>query len=647
MEKKNNKSIQFIFCVFISILIILNLINLVPISHSQLNDDSFYINSEFKMLENGEIRGNETNATTIDFTLPSESWIFNHTEINFSSIKFKREIYIVEDEIGIYYRELDKQEKALAVQINLTEPTKIYGVHVFGDEYKPSTTTTITVQINGYDSISNQPNNSRYCSTPINMTTTAGWYIMNFSSPIILPKGRYYLVLNGTEMLPQDNAKYHWFQNTLNPNNPDLYIWEYVSGMWRNTTGGIQPESGAPFLYKLDQKVLSNFNPEEHNMSIMIGEDFYPVLNGLTPGTGILSTILNFSPNSSNVTLLINHTSSFSIHFNMSYKNNLSNFLFSGGTGEIKDNDPSIEWTLNPNIQRNIDKSNISFSYPSTWHNLTILRNDVNITLLVTINKINHLLIIPNNVILNGAEWKFTANSSNLEEKITFSNFPTELQSGKELEFKVVLISPITSGTLTFYIKKPSETNVYVESWEISETSHTFNFTIPSNWASGEYTAKIYWNNQTDGGLKTHSLPIEPKPTPFPWLQVLFGTIGGLIGIFAIAIISYKGIKTLRQRHIEERQRLYNQCMDILNLDYIMVTDKKSGLNLYIQNFSEKEIEPSLISGFLQAIHSFGIELIKVEDKTQTIKLEYQDSIVLMTEFVNLRIILLMKETPS
>ena len=87
--------------------------------------------------------------------------------------------------------------------------------------------------------------------------------------------------------------------------------------------------------------------------------------------------------------------------------------------------------------------------------------------------------------------------------------------------------------------------------------------------------------------------------------------------------------------------------MDALNLEYLMVTDKKSGLNLYEQNFAGKSIDGTLISGFLQAIHSFGIELIKVEDKSQTIKLEYKDSIILMSEFVNLRLILIMKEKPS
>ena len=72
-----------------------------------------------------------------------------------------------------------------------------------------------------------------------------------------------------------------------------------------------------------------------------------------------------------------------------------------------------------------------------------------------------------------------------------------------------------------------------------------------------------------------------------------------IVGILAFGIISYQGIKILRKRNEERTQILLNQCVDILNLDYIMVTDKKSGLNLYIQNFSERENEASLISGFL------------------------------------------------
>ena len=87
--------------------------------------------------------------------------------------------------------------------------------------------------------------------------------------------------------------------------------------------------------------------------------------------------------------------------------------------------------------------------------------------------------------------------------------------------------------------------------------------------------------------------------------------------------------------------------MDALNIDYFIVSEKKSGLCLYDQIISGTEMDSTIISGFLQAIHTFGIELMKVEDRSQTIKLEYQNSIILMSEFVNLRLILMMKESPS
>jgi hypothetical protein len=78
-----------------------------------------------------------------------------------------------------------------------------------------------------------------------------------------------------------------------------------------------------------------------------------------------------------------------------------------------------------------------------------------------------------------------------------------------------------------------------------------------------------------------------------------------------------------------------------------MVSEKKSSLNVYEQTFSAKTIDTTLISGFLSAIRSFGIELTNVEDSTQTIKLEYKNSKILMSEFKDFRIVLIMNENPS
>ena len=87
--------------------------------------------------------------------------------------------------------------------------------------------------------------------------------------------------------------------------------------------------------------------------------------------------------------------------------------------------------------------------------------------------------------------------------------------------------------------------------------------------------------------------------------------------------------------------------MDVLNLDYFIIIEKRTGLNIYEQILASKNIDASLITGFLEAIRTFGIELTGANEQSQTIKLEYQQSKIIMSEFKSFRILLIMKENPS
>ena len=58
-------------------------------------------------------------------------------------------------------------------------------------------------------------------------------------------------------------------------------------------------------------------------------------------------------------------------------------------------------------------------------------------------------------------------------------------------------------------------------------------------------------------------------------------------------------------------------------------------------------IDASLISVFFEAIRNFGIELTGTYTQSQTVKLEYQNSKIIMTEFKDFRIIFVMTENPS
>ena len=172
--------------------------------------------------------------------------------------------------------------KGFAVQINITEPTIIYSVQIHG-RMSVQANTNITVQINGYDSATNSPNNTVYLSTPLNMSSTnTDWYVQEFPTNMSFSAGNYSLVFNATEMPNPDPGKYFW-SYTDTPNNTALYYSEYSGPGW---DPGVQNQ---PFLYKIDQKVSRSYDPEEINMSAVIDGNIYQISNGSQQGSGNLT----------------------------------------------------------------------------------------------------------------------------------------------------------------------------------------------------------------------------------------------------------------------------------------------------------------------------------------------------------------------
>ncbi len=636
------KSSYFIAGFFVLLTLMLYFTNSASLSYSQPNGDSLTIYSDFNLIEFGEDKGEILNVSSIEFSFPSDSWDITEIELNFSDIRYKREIFEVEDVVTISSKQLQKNvAKGYAVQINITEPTEIYAAHIYGVEINAATTTTITVQINGYNSVSDQPNNTIFASTSINMTNQTRWHIQQFSAPILLQIGYYYLVLNGTEMGNSEQANYWWGLNDFNPNNPNLFTWEHTGDGWVNNA------TGEPFLYKLDQKLTSQFYPNEINLTAEIDEKSYIISNGFDVGTGKLKIDLTISLQESDLIIPIISNKSCGVIFNVSYQFRLQHYLSTQGSALVG-MDLEIEWELTPNIQRIFNDYSVQFNYPLSWQNLSVFRRTgtgwVRINSEINIDQINKTIYLPNSTILNGADWRFTATSPNVDFSLNFA--VTDWNPEQELRFSVR--TPIINGNLTFVIIDPIGLEEYSEVKEISTEETSFSYLIPSNSIEGTYIAKIYWNNETDAGVQTQEFHIKLPPVAFS-IDVLavIAIISIIIAISVLSVISFLTVRNFRRKSLEKAQRIYKNCIDILNLDYLMVTDKTSGLNVYTQDFARKNVDATLISGFLQAIHSFGIEMMKVEDRSQTIKLEYKDSIILMSDFVNLRLILMMKERPS
>jgi hypothetical protein len=115
----------------------------------------------------------------------------------------------------------------------------------------------------------------------------------------------------------------------------------------------------------------------------------------------------------------------------------------------------------------------------------------------------------------------------------------------------------------------------------------------------------------------------------------------------AITVSSVVMLKKSKKKKTARKEATLSKFMDILNLNYIIVIEKKSSLNVYDQAFTDKQFNSTLVSGFLEAIRTFGIDLSGSGDQSQTIKLEYKDSKILMSDYKNFRLIFIMKDLPS
>ncbi|MFX1575007.1 MAG: hypothetical protein ACFFB0_19895 [Promethearchaeota archaeon] len=650
--EKNNRKIYILAVLFTSILF-LCLFQIVNPSYAQLNENSLLITDEFAIKEFAEDSGQIFNSSSIDIQLPEANWSISNIQVNFSHISLGSEIKSIEDSETTYEivwnKNINFRTFALGTQLKISEVTEIFGVYIKA-YMSPQATEIIKFQIQGFDNINYIPNNTIYRSIDLNISTDLDWYYQDFSSnPITLSIGNYSLVMNGTDLSESVDAKYFWAVDNEDPQIPYLH-----------TSSSKTPPSWQPsivntsFLYKLNQRVDRTYFPNEINMTAEFEGATYEIVDGPISGRGILE-IPNLSYINEdiilNIPIKINR--SLTLNFNYNYSINLSNEFLTDSLVNIKES--RNHWSISPILSRISENYYIKFDIPKSWYNFSIFRNLSNIwenvTSLVNIDINNGFIIIPNNTIVDGSEWNIIADSPNIDFTLNFPN--KEWETGQKLQFSVV--PPIIQGKITFVLTNTLGFSEIIDVKEVTSDGIVFVFDIPTTYLNGTYIAKIYWNNNTDAGFQSQEIlittpkPPPPEPTPSepinPFLIVLIvvASIGATIASFA----SYRVVKSIRTKRAEEAQKIYDKCMDILNLDYLMVTDKKSGLSVYDRKFTGKEMNGTLISGFLQAIHQFGIELIKIEDQSQTIKLEYANSIVIMTEFVNLRLILIMKESPS
>ncbi len=639
------KILNKISLVSIALFILLSLFSRIDIITANGIGPSQRFNTNFVLEEYSKFNETSQKVNFVDLTLPSSSWSIQDIKLNFTNIQFIENNTIEDKQYGNSY-EINFQNEpqkllGVGVQIQLNVSTTIYGVYIYARKLI-TTTEIIQVQLRGYDSVHDTPNNTIYYSTNISVNTTAGWYFQNFSSEgISLPIGNYFLVLNGTNMLSGPNTYYYWYYNDIDPKNPNLNVSEYIDPPWPDGVLGNVP------LYKLVQRVNLPLYPEEINMTVNINDQIYDISNGINNGEGYLEKILvDFSPNSDNYQISVYNNATESLFFNVSFFVTLTNNLLAPSS-VVAQLGATNKWSVTPTIVRQPTNYSVLFNYPSSWENISVLKDEVDITSSVLVDTTDHKIIVLNDSISDGADWEIVADSTNVEFILNVQR--TEYILGQELQFS--LLTPILSGTYTFVLLDSA--GIPIQNQTITYPSETiFSYDLSLTDLDGTYTAYVFWfsDGEINAGVQSQEFSISlsgptPPPTPeFPLPLIIFIIILGAIVLGLVSYIAYKRINSYQRNKLE---KFLSQCTDISNINEIIVIDTKSGIDIFSKSLGGRKLDTSLISGFLQAISNFGTAMSEAAKESRTLNIVYKDSIVMQTEFVNLKLIITLKENPS
>ena len=639
--------------VTLSMLSVLLLFLFLNVGISFANEENKHLevkNLNFQMIEFSDDKGKMENISKIEIELPSSTWNVTDIELNFSNIiYYERETKIIE-EIPSGSKILEQNGlQELGVQIKLNDTTTIIGVYIKIDIDLQSKD-ILYIQICGYDSLINAPNNTIYVSEQVDSNSN-DWYYQEFSTPVSLPKGNFSLVMKATDF-QNANSKHYWYYNDTNPNNPDLYSSENDGFGWTN---GIQ---GSPFLYKLDQKAKKrDFYPEKYNMTAEVNGSSHKILNDVESCMGNLKlSSLDLSSNGDYLHIPINNNKSNELYFDLNFGISLKNEFSTVGSLFIK---KSInEWSIIHQLHRNGWNYSVKFKYPNTWENISIFKDDYKLIDTIEFIDNGQEIIIMNETITQNADFRIEANSIKNDPLLSIQKFKYSI--GEEI---LIEVSNPIDGKYIFVLYA-----LGVEKYRDQKSYPTetikFSYNLTSTTVSGNWTAFVYWNNETDAGVQTQEFEIHGispiiysgggssgSSTETKVIEPISGIIvslGIIIGVgSAGSLIAYQTLKNVKKKRDLHLQALYNKFKDNLSLNYLMISDHKSGLNVYEQFFAGKSIDPSLLSGFLEAIRNFGMELTGSYKMSETVKLEYQNSKILMNERKDFRLILIMSDDPS
>jgi hypothetical protein len=250
-----------------------------------------------------------------------------------------------------------------------------------------------------------------------------------------------------------------------------------------------------------------------------------------------------------------------------------------------------------------------------------------------------------NDSIIDGADWEIIAFSPNVEFELNIQK--TDYLLGQEIEF---LFQTNLSGTYTFVFLNSA--GVPIENATITyPPTYIFSHELNVSALEGTYILYVFFFSQseTNAGVQSQTFDISPyqPPNPPPDFPLPLIIILVALGAVLIVLVSVIGAKRIQKSKRTKLKKFLSKCTDISIINDVIVIDTKSGIDIFSQSFGGRKLDTSLISGFLQAISNFGSTISEAAKESRTLTIEYKDSIVMQTEFVNLKLIVTLKENPS
>ena len=174
--RKYTKYMKYFFTIItLFSILLLGLVNNINFTKAQIDREPFPVYSDFTFIESADNINSSKDISQLEFSLPSNTWNITNIQMNFTDIKLGKEIKDIEVSGKSINTVYSKGDKGYGVEINITEPTTIFGAYIYGyldPEFSP--VLPCYVQITGFNDP--VPDFNILASTLINMSTVPMWY---------------------------------------------------------------------------------------------------------------------------------------------------------------------------------------------------------------------------------------------------------------------------------------------------------------------------------------------------------------------------------------------------------------------------------------------------------------------------------------